>query len=555
VLGSRGEDSVLSNLFLIPMLVACSEQSFNPVDKPNELDTDTDVGTDTDTDIVPVLSPDIEVTPLQIDFGSQPVGQAQVSAFEVQNIGDAPLTVTSMTLVDSTAFALGGSTAFLLDPGEVTVVDVTYLPVASQSTGIARIASDDPDEPEVDVMLLGTGAVPDLQVSPMYHDFGAVEATCEVSKSVWLSNIGGDLLTIDSIDFVDLDGSLWLDQPNLLPLDLAPGNSAPVEVFFAPVSSSANGEGSLTVVSNDPDGDVVATLVGSSFADMGTDSVVVPPDPPLDIIFAVDQSGSMDARNADMAAALDDFVAGLGAVTADWRIGVVTFDDGCLNTWFDQNTPNYGPDFDAAVLAGSQSGPNNDDTERLFTLAGRALDGTLPGGCNAAFRRPDGFLHLIMISDENEQSNDPFNTRVPYDTVPGALGVYEGFVQSPGMLTVSAVANITNSCQSQPDALAQGADRYISLAGLTGGLALDICTNNWGPQMANLGSSLPTEYNVPLSDWPDPTSLSVTADGALLLGGWSYDPLTNSVQIQTVTGLLAAGTVIEVQYTVPAVCP
>ncbi|MEZ4317900.1 MAG: choice-of-anchor D domain-containing protein [Myxococcota bacterium] len=539
---------------LIFALLGCSENSLNAFPKDPELvDTDVPVDTDEPPPPVEVTEPDIVVNPLEIDFGIRPVGQATLASFSVRNIGDARLTVSDIGVVDSTAFAVAGNTSFLLEPGESTVVDVTYLPSTGQSIGRALVESDDPDEPVVEVALIGTGAVPDLVVSPDAYDFGNVEVACSESKAIWMSNVGGDVLVVDQIDFAS-DGSMALVQPNALPLQIGPGDSVPVEVVFEPQAVVTGSLGTLTVSSNDPDGDVFAVQTGSSFVTSVLDVAAVPPNPALDIIFAVDQSGSMDARNSDMADALDDFVAGLGAVTADWRIGVVTYDDGCLNTWFDSTTTNYASDFDAAVLAGSQSNPNNQDTERLFALAGRALVDTAPGGCNEDFRRPDGFLHLIMISDENEQSHDPNDTQAPYDTIAGAVGVYQAYVQTPGMLTVSAVANITNSCQSQSDALAQGADRYIDMAAATGGLALDICTNQWGPQMADLGSTLPTEYSVPLTGTPVPGTMSVVADGAVLIAGWTYDPVANAVNIQTLAGQLTPGSQIEVSYTEAPTC-
>lgn len=372
---------------IVLALLACSEQGYKPIPTTNDLE-DTDVA---DTDVpdpptpptpVSTTAPDIDVTPLTVDFGPQPVGVTALGHFTVSNVGDAPLSVSDIDLVGAD-FAVAGNFTFVLQPGESTIVDVTYLPPGGASLGTATVHSDDPDEAMVDVALLGSSALPDLQVTPMAHDFGAVEASCVVNVPVALTNIGGDVLTVDSITFTDADGSMRLVQPHVLPFELAPGAGVNVGVIFEPTAPTS-AAGTLTVGSNDPDGAVIATQVGTSFVNAVSDVWPVPPNAPLDILFVVDQSGSMDARNADMADALDDFVLGLGAVTSDWRIGVVTFDDGCLNTWFDANTPNYGDDFHDAVLLGTQSDPDNQDTERLFALAGRALVNTAPGGCNTA---------------------------------------------------------------------------------------------------------------------------------------------------------------------------
>jgi hypothetical protein len=366
--------------------------------------------------------------------------------------------------------------------------------------------------------------------------------------SVTLENVGGDLLTVDSFALVDPSGAFVVPSPPAVPFSLAPGQTLDVGVLYTP---SAVGAGSAQVVvgSNDPDGDESADLVAAGVQVGRSELYEVPADPPLDVVFAVDQSGSMDSHTDEMTAALDDFVLGLAGVTADWRIGVVTFDDGCFNTWFDANTPNYQALFEDAADDGTQTNPDNVDTERLFTVAGRTLVQFGPGGCNAAFRRPDGFLHVILVSDENEQSHDPDELRPPYDTIPGALGVYHNYVDSPGMLTVSVVANLQNTCQNQSDAIAQGADRYIAMAQATGGLELDICEGTWGAQMADLGASPASEHRIPLAYSPDPASIAVTVDGVRLTAGWIWDGAEVVVQVP-----LAPGAQIEVTYLELPVC-
>ena len=91
-------------------------------------------------------------------------------------------------------------------------------------------------------------------------------------------------------------------------------------------------------------------------------------------------------------------------------------DTGCnIGGILTPNTPNYTTTFQQAVKCkddflspyfGACNAMGSSYTEALLTEARNAIDNTDPGECNAGFIRNEAMLHLIMASDEPEQSVD-----------------------------------------------------------------------------------------------------------------------------------------------------
>jgi hypothetical protein len=539
-------------------------------DADADVDADTDADTDADSDAdTDAVAPEIEVDPIAIEFGYVPAGQTVQESFAVQNLGDGPLNVSNITLTGSPQFSIAGQTAFQLPPASSVTLQVSYLSNAADNSGVITVLSDDADESVVNVTVRSSDAVPDLILDPPVIDYGQLDLTCFDTRSMSLTNVGGVPVTVSGITLSDPSSSTVLTNLPTLPLTLQPGQSYPFDARY-----NANAPGALNasveVASNDPDGLEVGQLVGSAGLGTASDSLVVAAAPAVDILFAVDQSGSMDDQQNNMSAALADFITNLG--TGDWRIGVVTMDDGCLNDvfdnnarWFSATTPGYQADFGQAVSIGSQGNPNNRFTERLFTVVGRALGKTGPGQCNAGFRRPNASLNLIFVSDEEEQSDDPnegpsVTYEPPYAvvteanaTVPGqsAEGVFASYATAPSTMTASSVANLSG-CGNNSSWIRTGF-RYQELSLATGGLSLNICQNNWGVQMASLANVAAANNTVYLSEVADPSTLSVRVAG-IPTTNFTYDASSNSVTIQAPTAPVASGTQIVVDYSTLPVC-
>jgi hypothetical protein len=148
-------------------------------------------------------------------------------------------------------------------------------------------------------------------------------------------------------------------------------------------------------------------------------SQVIPGTVATDILFVIDDSGSMAGEQATLQAGLAAFINDLAAspIANDYQIGVTTTsvvdfglaDDGTSGGALvspgimrpvpgDPNaliTP-----FQAAVVVGI-SGASR---EQPFTAARRALEKSAPGGANEGFIRPGAKLAVIFLSDEDDCS-------------------------------------------------------------------------------------------------------------------------------------------------------
>jgi len=121
-------------------------------DNPTLLVTVTGVGVEAPT-------PDILVDPLALDFGTVPANGVGTLYFSIENEGDGTLVLDTLTQDGAGAFVVVGDVAGQsLAPGGSTLVVVNYLPTQDAGDhGSLRLASNDPDEPEVVITLVGNG--------------------------------------------------------------------------------------------------------------------------------------------------------------------------------------------------------------------------------------------------------------------------------------------------------------------------------------------------------------------------------------------------------------
>ncbi len=106
--------------------------------------------------------PTIAVTPLSHDYGIVPLGAPALQAFEIRNDGPGTLTVTATELAggDTASFSIeAGGGPFSLEPGETHDVTISFGPTAVGNAGTTfRVTSNDPVQPQLDVLLTGEGS-------------------------------------------------------------------------------------------------------------------------------------------------------------------------------------------------------------------------------------------------------------------------------------------------------------------------------------------------------------------------------------------------------------
>jgi len=142
--------------------------------------------------------PDIEVSPLTIDFGDQPVSSPPgLQFFEIKNVGQANLTLGTITQSGSPAFLLSNDdpSGDTVAPGSSATMILQYSPVVETGdNGTFTIPSDDPDEPEVVVTLIGNGG----------GDFEYPVAVIDCPPQVLIT--GPEYVNLDGSDSTDPEG-------------------------------------------------------------------------------------------------------------------------------------------------------------------------------------------------------------------------------------------------------------------------------------------------------------------------------------------------------------
>jgi hypothetical protein len=487
--------------------------------------------------------PQIHVAPESIDFG--PAGPSDVvsRSFTITNLGQGELSVASIALgATSASFTIltpPEDLSFRLSASESREIAVAFVPVqANQTLGEAIVTSNDMDAKKVPVELAGNGLVPDLVIDPNPFDMGSLPIGCTALRSLNLTNVGPEALTVESIHLCGRDFRL-ATSPSV-PFTLAPAETSAVEVAFAPEAENRLAA-TLTVTSDAPDGTDVAALSGSGvYAGWVSDVWDIPEDPPVDLVFIVDQSSSMIEDQASLARNFHTFISRLSTYTANWQLIVVNRYDGCnVSGILTPETPNFESTFAEAVATGSATEWECPSTRYAATgeaglfVAEQAIDDTDSGECNAGFIRHDALLHIIIVSDEPDQSRDGWSTIV------NAVQAKKGSVANTRFSAVAG--DVPGGCGGT----ALPGTGYAEAVAATGGEFLSICSD-WGANVEDLADASVQLSEYELSRTPDPTTLEVLVNGALQSGVWSYDASSNSVVF--CDRVPEAGSSVEVDY-------
>ncbi|MBX2801460.1 MAG: choice-of-anchor D domain-containing protein [Myxococcales bacterium] len=483
-----------------------------------------------DADGVPLGQVGISVDPQALTFGPARTGQQEVQTFTVSNLGFSVVEVAELRLdVGGEAFTVQTDAPFTLEPNASHTVDVAFVPAGQLTFGQVTVVSDDPVTPEVPVELEGLGEVPALEITPGSHVFPTI---CDDQVVLTMENVGVDDLVITGMSYESSSEDLQLLHNLSLPVTLPPQTQVQAMVQYRPDGPSV-ALAELEVESNDPRGVRTADQQSEAAGSEVTETFEVQENPSADILFAVDKSCSMNEEARNLGIAFEDFITEIDQVTNDWRIGVVTKDHGCFNRGvITAKTPNYENVFLDAV-SGFQPFADDDLTEALLELVDISLRQTGPAGCNAGFVRGNAVLHVVAVSDEPEQSGQPWSHWITR---------WQNEMSDPNLVMVSAVVDSDTSGDC-----GQYGTEYIPAAQGTGGVVLDVCTSAWGNHASALGVATANSLDTfLLSALPDPTTLEVTFDGKPAPArAWSYDDTRNAIVLN---GDLPAGTEVGVNY-------
>jgi hypothetical protein len=166
---------------LVPGSNVAVEVTYSPSDGGTDSGTLVIASDDADEPVVTVsLSgngvavpvPEIDVTPLSVNYGDVYVGSTSADTVTISNIGSADLEVTDISLTGSADFVIivAPLTPAIIIPGASVEIEITYSPTDTGfDSGTLVIESDDADEPVTSVSLSGDGipaTIPQPELCP-----------------------------------------------------------------------------------------------------------------------------------------------------------------------------------------------------------------------------------------------------------------------------------------------------------------------------------------------------------------------------------------------------
>ena len=210
---------------------------------------------------IPVPAPDIAFSASSHDFGEVIVQTTVRWTLTLFNVGTVDLAISKMAT--ESPFTLD-RTSGTIPPGDSLQVEITFRPtdVGSYERDLT-IRTDDPDEGEAAVQLIGTGRpvpAPHLTSSEGIHDFGTVDIGSRDTWVLTLRNDGDADLVVTGI--LSSEENRFPVDPPVFPQTIPPSEDVEVTVQFVP-SLHGLAEAQLTVRSNDPVGDVSVALSGT----------------------------------------------------------------------------------------------------------------------------------------------------------------------------------------------------------------------------------------------------------------------------------------------------
>mgnify|MGYP002635438499 FL=1 len=253
------------------------------------------------------------------------------------------------------------------------------------------------------------------------------------------------------------------------------------------------------------------------------------PLPQVDILWVVDGTPSMRTAIASLQQGLIGFLDTLDGRGLSWQIGVVTTDvsgayPGVLrgDPWI--LTPST--DNAEGVLITTMGDLSGREPSGGLGAAALAIGPALADGFNRGFRRPDAALHVIVVSDSDDQSEDVLGA----NPVAAALSVLDQESDRAGRSTrLSAVVGDRGTGCSGPDGTALPGDRYLDVAEATGGVIGSVCDTDLAPVIQAVGDiSVDWAVSFPLQAVPEPGTVQVAVNGTLRSSGWQVEQLEES---------------------------
>ncbi len=240
------------------------------------------------------------------------------------------------------------------------------------------------------------------------------------------------------------------------------------------------------------------------------DRIVQTTVPAVDVLWVIDNSCSMSEEQTALATNFPRFMNFFADSGLDYHVGVVSTDMSDFNQRgkllrdpssglriIDSSVQNPAAVFSGMATLGTNGAADEKGRAAAYTalVTRAAID-------NAGFFRPDAFLSVIVVSDENDYSgNSPIS-------LPDFIDWMQNVKATPDMVSFSSIVNPPTGCPGT-SSLDIGTE-YLQVTRAVGGVEWPICSPDWDQALEELGlraAGLRREFF--LSEVPVQDSLAV----------------------------------------------
>jgi len=501
------------------------------------------------------------LSPTSTDLGQVFVGAIASLSAGVVNTGSGPCLITGVDVSPANT-ALGvlepASGVIRVDPifsgGSVATVRLVYAPTATGSlNALVRVLMPGVSGGGLQLTVTATAVAAPVDACVSFAgnllDFGTLPVNCQGSHEVLVVNRCRDVQRVASLSLV---GNPVFSLVTSTPFDVAAGSTAAVVLNGL---SDSGGMATSRLTGLLESGAAVAGAV-ELVLDIGgsvVDRYVQGGAEPVDLFIVVDDSGSMDAAQAQLAGDLSALVDEFETLDVDYRIGVSTtdMDSGGVAGRFIPLTETSpvissasSPDPTTRLVAAVTPGINGSGTEQGFGATLAALSLPLVAGRNTGLLRADALLAVLYLSNEDDQS-----AAEVIDTLRFLRGLKAHL--GANAISVGAIVSFADDvCTSATDP----GTRYLELVDQAGGVSASICATDWKPllrELVRLGAGRRATFFLSSAA---PATPEVRVDGAARTAGvdFTYDAQPGTVTFEP-GHLPQPGQVVTLSY--QSTCP
>lgn len=288
-------------------------------------------------------------------------------------------------------------------------------------------------------------------------------------------------------------------------------------------------------------------------------------DPKVDILFVVDNSGSMATHQRNLSANVAKFTQTFTKSSVlDYNIGIVTTD--MMGGGWGTRKPCCGqlvgttrvvnkntPGAEATLANNFLVGTDGSASEASFDPVVSALSQPNLTGWNTGFYRADASLVVIFLTDAEDQS-DNVSPQSLYNFL---LNLKQGDVTKLLAFGVIVPSNNTVRCDRDDGRTPQRIETFLGMMPNNKNNIMNICDPDYGTRLANMAKDIVDKVGniIYLDRAPALESIHVYYGNAELPEnyetGWSFDPKRNAIILGSKInwGSQPSGSRVKVSYT------